>query len=162
METKEAIKKEIEELKSQLDNVEGTQTEIYSRIVGYYRSVKNWNKGKKEEFRYRKQFNKLDGASCCDATYGDSMTTCDCADESEQYIYFYRTTCPNCPPVKSLLDEVELNGKEVNVDTPEGLELAKEYSVMSAPTVVFLDSNSNELYRTNNRQELEVFFKQIG
>ncbi|MBN1149898.1 ribonucleoside triphosphate reductase [candidate division WOR-3 bacterium] len=31
----------------------GRETEIYSRVVGYYRPVKNWNKGKKEEFSER-------------------------------------------------------------------------------------------------------------
>ncbi|MDY0297900.1 MAG: anaerobic ribonucleoside-triphosphate reductase [Acidobacteriota bacterium] len=25
-------------------------TEVYSRVVGYYRPVQNWNKGKMEEF----------------------------------------------------------------------------------------------------------------
>ncbi len=29
-------------------------TEIYSRVVGYYRPVQNWNKGKVEEFEERK------------------------------------------------------------------------------------------------------------
>ncbi|GBE35971.1 anaerobic ribonucleoside triphosphate reductase [bacterium BMS3Bbin07] len=32
------------------------ETEIYSRIVGYLRPVRQWNKGKKEEFRTRKEF----------------------------------------------------------------------------------------------------------
>jgi hypothetical protein len=31
-------------------------TEIYSRVVGYFRPVKNWNEGKKEEFRERHEF----------------------------------------------------------------------------------------------------------
>lgn len=31
-------------------------TEIYSRIVGYFRPVEFWNKGKKEEFKLRKHF----------------------------------------------------------------------------------------------------------
>lgn len=30
------------------------KTEVYSRVVGYYRPISNWNKGKKEEFRQRK------------------------------------------------------------------------------------------------------------
>ncbi|MGI6604674.1 MAG: ribonucleoside triphosphate reductase [bacterium] len=34
----------------------GRETEIWSRVVGYYRPVKNWNKGKKEEFRERCTF----------------------------------------------------------------------------------------------------------
>jgi ribonucleoside-triphosphate reductase len=32
------------------------ETEIYSRVVGYFRPVKQWNKGKREEFRQRKEF----------------------------------------------------------------------------------------------------------
>lgn len=35
----------------------GNETEVYSRVVGYYRPVNNWNKGKKEEFRQRKVYN---------------------------------------------------------------------------------------------------------
>tara|TARA_Y100000310_G_C20300937_1_gene631742 strand:+ start:149 stop:280 length:132 start_codon:yes stop_codon:yes gene_type:complete len=30
--------------------------EVYSRIVGYYRPVHNWNLGKKEEFKHRKEY----------------------------------------------------------------------------------------------------------
>jgi len=32
--------------------------EVYSRIVGYYRPVKNWNKGKREEFKQRKTYDE--------------------------------------------------------------------------------------------------------
>ncbi len=34
----------------------GRQTEVYSRIVGYFRSVRLWNKGKKQEFEDRRLF----------------------------------------------------------------------------------------------------------
>ena len=34
----------------------GKETEIYSRVCGYHRPVKNWNKGKREEFKDRKTF----------------------------------------------------------------------------------------------------------
>ena len=30
--------------------------EVYSRVVGYYRPVNQWNKGKREEFEQRKEF----------------------------------------------------------------------------------------------------------
>jgi hypothetical protein len=29
---------------------------VYTRIVGYYRSLKNWNKGKRDEYEQRKTF----------------------------------------------------------------------------------------------------------
>jgi anaerobic ribonucleoside-triphosphate reductase len=34
----------------------GEDTEVFSRIVGYYRPVGNWNAGKQEEFRDRLEF----------------------------------------------------------------------------------------------------------
>ncbi len=34
----------------------GSDCEVYSRIVGYFRAVQQWNKGKKEEFKDRKLF----------------------------------------------------------------------------------------------------------
>jgi anaerobic ribonucleoside-triphosphate reductase len=30
--------------------------EVYSRVVGYFRPVNQWNKGKQEEFKDRKEF----------------------------------------------------------------------------------------------------------
>lgn len=50
------IDDEITELKCQLEDVEGTPTEVYTRIVGYYRAVKNWNPGKKAEYPERVLF----------------------------------------------------------------------------------------------------------
>ena len=32
-------------------------TEVYSRVVGYFRPVQNWNEGKKEEFKDRVTYN---------------------------------------------------------------------------------------------------------
>ena len=34
----------------------GEECEVYSRVVGYYRPVSQWNEGKQEEFRRRKTF----------------------------------------------------------------------------------------------------------
>ena len=56
MRTIEEINADIERTKEELENVHGTQTEVYARIVGYYRSVRNWNKGKREEYNHRKLF----------------------------------------------------------------------------------------------------------
>ncbi len=53
---REELMKKIQELKQELENVKGTPTEIYSRVVGYYRPVQQWNDGKQEEFKERKVF----------------------------------------------------------------------------------------------------------
>lgn len=33
----------------------GIPVEVFSRVVGYYRPVSQWNKGKREEFNQRKE-----------------------------------------------------------------------------------------------------------
>lgn len=52
----ETVEAEIARTKEALANVKGTETEVYARIVGYYRSVRNWNKGKRVEYDQRKMF----------------------------------------------------------------------------------------------------------
>jgi len=47
---------EINKLKEKLSTTKGTETEVYTRIVGYYRQVGNWNKGKREEYKHRLPF----------------------------------------------------------------------------------------------------------
>ena len=36
----------------------GKETEVFSRIVGYFRPVQNWNAGKQEEFKERLEFDE--------------------------------------------------------------------------------------------------------
>lgn len=52
----EEIDAEIANTKKNLQDVKGSETEVYARIVGYYRSVKNWNKGKRDEYNQRKMY----------------------------------------------------------------------------------------------------------
>ena len=56
--SKEQIALKIANLESELVNIHGTECEVYARIVGYYRSVKNWNAGKAEEYKHRLNFNQ--------------------------------------------------------------------------------------------------------
>jgi len=48
----------IEELKKkekeETEKVLAVKAEVYSRVVGYYRPVQDWNEGKREEFRERR------------------------------------------------------------------------------------------------------------
>ncbi|MBO4321223.1 MAG: hypothetical protein J5857_12220 [Treponema sp.] len=56
MRTIAEIDAEIAETQQELDTVRGDDTEVYARIVGYYRSVRNWNKGKRDEYNQRLSF----------------------------------------------------------------------------------------------------------
>ncbi len=68
MRTLKEINADIDKVKHELENVHGTGTEVYARIVGYYRSVRNWNKGKREEFNHRLMFSsendRIQKSSC--------------------------------------------------------------------------------------------------
>jgi anaerobic ribonucleoside-triphosphate reductase len=48
----------IEELeRKEIDHKEKVMTvraEVYSRVVGYYRPIQDWNEGKREEFKERR------------------------------------------------------------------------------------------------------------
>jgi len=57
MKTLEQINTEISELKEKLKTVKGRKTEVYTRIVGYYRQVNNFNDGKRAEYKDRKNYN---------------------------------------------------------------------------------------------------------
>lgn len=38
------------------EGVCGQKCEVYSRVVGYIRPVKQWNKGKRSEYQQRREF----------------------------------------------------------------------------------------------------------
>lgn len=165
--TVEQINKEIEAVKNELKNVHGTETEVYARIVGYYRAVRNWNKGKRDEFNNRKLFTvnediieskSADSTSVAKKTEkvlspvsNNSSQTADLS----HYDFFMRKTCPNCPPVKSFMAEVEFKGNIIDVDTDEGLREAAAKGVFSAPTVIFYDKNGNETGRGHTVEEIK-------
>jgi anaerobic ribonucleoside-triphosphate reductase len=50
------INQRIADLEQKREEVKGTVTEVYERIVGYYRPITHWNKGKAQERVERKMF----------------------------------------------------------------------------------------------------------
>ena len=50
------INAKIADLKKQLSEVKGTVTEVYSRIVGYYRPLSLWNAGQRAAYGFRVMF----------------------------------------------------------------------------------------------------------
>ena len=52
----------------------GMRCEIFSRVVGYHRPVQNWNKGKKEEFKDRVEFDEKISVNSKLATKGEPKT----------------------------------------------------------------------------------------
>ncbi len=170
--TLEEINAEIESVKNELNDVHGTETEVYARIVGYYRAVRNWNKGKRDEFNNRKLFSVEGGAfEPASETAADISDTKDIESEEtvfssaasgiSNYEFFMRKTCPNCPPVKAYMQDVQYSGTVIDVDTDSGLRAAAEKGVFSAPTVIFYDENGNELGRGHTVEEIKAVLSPV-
>ncbi|MFP4113319.1 MAG: ribonucleoside triphosphate reductase [Spirochaetota bacterium] len=131
----------------------GAETEIYTRIVGYYRSLKNWNRGKREEYRHRVTFHGSDAQATADTAAGDAAPPAPPqapAASPASYAYFFRAGCPNCPPVREFVEQLGMPGEVVNVDTPAGMQAAITHQVLSTPTVLFFDESGSELARAGS------------
>ena len=48
-----------------MKNEKRVPVEVYSRVVGYFRAVNQWNKGKREEFSERREFSLRDMKEAC-------------------------------------------------------------------------------------------------
>lgn len=163
--TKNIIDDKIQVLEEQLRNVKGRETEQYARIVGYYRAVKNWNKGKKEEYKFRVNFSETTFNKKLNGTVENKTETI--VEEKiiskgdiASYKLFYRTTCPNCPPVKAIMKELSLEGESINADSSKGFTKAAIFEIFTAPTVIFLDSKGKEVSRASNPIELNKIIKE--
>jgi ribonucleoside-triphosphate reductase len=151
----EVIEKELAAAREALSKVTGTPAEVYSRIVGYYRSVRNWNRGKREEYGERLMFN----ASCaCRQVPRDipqepasaAGQTDPAGPESARVLLFVRPACPACPPAKAAAGKLGLPVDLVDADTAAGLAEAIRRSVMSTPTAILLAENGKELARARD------------
>ena len=160
MKTIEHIDREIASLREKLEQLEGRPTEVYTRIVGYYRSLRNWNLGKREEYNHRVLFSQDTEHQQARVTEIPTIAngSADAAqpqtEKPARYSYFFRQTCPNCPSVRSLLTQVVLPGNDIDVDTAEGTGAALAYSIYATPTVIFFDGGNRELFRVTSAEEL--------
>ena len=134
----------------------GKDTEVWSRITGYYRPVQNWNDGKVQEFKDRKEYNighsHFTGgihrhvACCGDGTVAHGMQPEEVGTVSAAHTaqLFTRTTCPNCRVAEKMLDKAGFAYE--NLTAEEHPELCREYGIKGAPTLVLSDGVHFEKY----------------
>ena len=129
----------------------GKETEVYSRITGYYRPVKNWNVGKSQEFQDRLVYNV--GTSVLKGTVKQEPIRLQPVQQepvaapaavSGKVILFSRMTCPNCRVAEQLLGKAGVAYEKLIAD--ENLELCKKYGVKGAPTLVITDGENHVNY----------------
>ena len=128
----------------------GKTCEVWSRITGYYRPVQNWNDGKVQEYKHRKEYN-IENSRLTHVGVLHPDANCRPAEQlqieisaapapTKRLILFTTRTCPNCNIAKAQLKK---NG--VVYDTvlaEENAELAKKYGIMQAPTLVQVEGDT--------------------
>ena len=128
----------------------GAETEVYSRITGYYRPVKNWNPGKLQEFEDRNTYKKIDEktepVSVDKADRTEKFTEAKAEVGADRTVYLFTTkTCPNCAMAKKVLD-----GKNVDyvvIDAEENSDLVNKFGIRQAPTLAVVGAGGNtEVY----------------
>lgn len=116
------------------------ETEVYSRITGYYRPVQNWNKGKTQEYKERKEYlpKYEKSTSALEKTVTEEIK-----DVLNEGVYLFTTkTCPNCKIAKDLLKDIHY----IIIDAEENSSLSTSYKIMQAPTLVVNDNGNTTKY----------------
>ena len=114
----------------------GKETEVYSRITGYYRPVKNWNDGKAEEYKNRKVYDLNNSHLTHEGCKNNEL--------KDGIMLFTRKDCPNCKVAKSLLDKKKV--KYEVIDAEKNAELSKKIGIKQAPTLVVVKDGKVEKY----------------
>ncbi len=134
----------------------GNETEVYSRITGYYRPVKNWNDGKTSEFKHRKVYD-ADKALACEKT---GHQNCECKDEetndavmNDGIFLFTKKDCPNCKAAKELLSSKGVEYQEV--DAEQEIDTAKKLKLRQAPTLVVV--KDGEITKYSNVSNIKKY-----
>ncbi|MDD6980419.1 MAG: ribonucleoside triphosphate reductase [Clostridia bacterium] len=118
----------------------GEKTEVYSRITGYYRPVQNWNAGKSEEYKARKEYvietsvlkhGKPEEA----AAETKTEATC-CSAGGHETLLFTTEKCPNCRIAHDYLDKAGIAYDTILAS--EHPDLVKQYGIVQAPTLVIV------------------------
>ena len=128
----------------------GEETEVYSRITGYYRPVQNWNVGKAQEYKMRKVYDpaksvlKRAGVRAVENNEGTLKEV-----GEDKIILFATKTCPNCRMACSFLDKAGIAYDKIYAeDEPE---MANKYGVKQAPTLVVIkDGEANKIVNVSN------------
>ena len=115
----------------------GAETEVYSRITGYYRPVKNWNDGKSQEYKERKTYDILNSKLTHTGPAPEAAEDCKCDAQAvlEDGVYLVASaTCPNCKIAESLLMKANISYTKIYAN--ENKELAQSLGIKQAPTLL--------------------------
>ena len=137
----------------------GAETEVYSRITGYYRPVKNWNDGKTQEFKERRVYDisnsHMRPRTLAAAKEAEKSGT---GDEGTRTMLFTTRTCPNCRVAANSLEKAHIPYEIV--DAEENRELVERYGVMQAPTLIVV--KNGEVTKFANASNIKSYAEKEG
>ena len=132
----------------------GQKTEVYSRITGYYRPVQNWNDGKSQEFKDRKTYDlgashlthtgPISGGVASGEAEQETAAPAEMQSCNAQVYLFATPTCPNCKIAAAAMDKLGMVYEKVYAN--EHIDMAKEFGVRQAPTLVIVSDGAIEKY----------------
>ncbi len=134
----------------------GKEAEVYSRITGYYRPVKNWNDGKSQEFKDRKVYNigtsvlKKEAPVVAPAPVAEPVCAAPVevpaapVEGGDKIILISRVTCPNCRVAEQLLTKAGVAFEKHIAE--EDLDLCRAYGVKGAPTLILTKGENFRSY----------------
>jgi ribonucleoside-triphosphate reductase len=163
MRTLESIEKDLAAARETLSSVEGTPAEVYSRIVGYYRSVRNWNRGKREEYGERRLYDAAASLACLQEREPAPVASMVARiKEVPRLLLFVRPACPACPSAKEAAGRLGIPVDMVNADTEAGLAEARRRNVLSTPTAILLSPEGDELDRAWDSGAIASFKSRVA
>ena len=129
----------------------GGKTEVNSRITGYYRPVQNWNDGKSQEFKDRKEYNigtsKFTGKKAGVAQQVEVKDFAYSDGKDKQLLLFTMQNCPHCVAIKKYLKDLGINYIEIDWEASEqNAKLAKQYGIIFAPTMVVVSGDQHQVF----------------
>ena len=164
----------------------GRDAEVYSRITGYYRPVRNWNDGKVSEFKNRRTYAEkkmskpVRGISSKGTVAGNAWQTQQSqmaqaaaagmnpaqtaaapatkkVTAERQAILVATKTCPNCGAAKKMLEKAHIPYQVIYADNPEGMSFAEANNIIQAPTLLMPGENGYDKY--TNIGEISAYMK---
>ncbi len=129
----------------------GENTEVYSRITGYYRPVQNWNDGKTQEYKDRKVYNvtSIEDVKNNVSKKKAEKEAATLTAEADRTILFASKSCPNCKMAKVFLDKAGIPYDTILAEENE--EEANLYGIRQAPTLVVVkDGQAEKIVNLSN------------
>ncbi|MBQ1440039.1 MAG: hypothetical protein IIZ10_10140, partial [Solobacterium sp.] len=140
----------------------GAETEVYSRITGYYRPVKNWNAGKAQEFKDRNTYKVMNsmpksGVKADDLKKAEESTEAVAVEDDSQKFtaqsigsdakpaeenavvngvvtIYVKDHCPKCKGAEQRFKIAKVPFETVNCS--ENLDIARKLNITQTPTII--------------------------